>query len=80
MMYITSEFIRELIKPAPPRPPAGLQNLGDPLGGAGSFNSPINSGNNNICFLTTAFLWYNNSSESACFKERFGGRGRMTMG
>ena len=29
--------------PPPDRPSAGLQNLGDPLGGAGSFNSLIYS-------------------------------------
>ena len=34
------EFIRQFDEPAPS---AGLKNLRDPLGGAGLFNSPINS-------------------------------------
>ena len=53
---LKAEFITELNKPALPsgvdRPLAGLQNLRDPLGVAGLFNSVINSAfNNQIMFL-----------------------------
>ena len=45
--YLEPEFIRELNKPAPTSGSAKFyspaKNLGDPQGGAGLFNSPINS-------------------------------------
>ena len=34
--------------------------------------------NKTLVILTTAFLWYGNSSESAGFKQRFGDIARTT--
>ena len=41
LMRLRAEFIRELTEPAPPSGSPKLQNLRDPLGGAGLVNSPI---------------------------------------